>query len=139
MSADCSLQVVETSSMTLFGRLTDGALCGATRSRFLVSRCKPPISTLPKYGGAKPREDDQRPTTGVVVAGSGCWRTRSWWRKARTSASPTRVRSESRRVASQKTKTGSIMQSLLPYCAKRNQFSENEFLVGTTTLPSAGG
>ena len=35
-------------------------------------------------------------------------------------------------MASKKTKTGSITQSLLPYCAKCNPFSENEFLVGTS-------
>ena len=38
---------------------------------------------------------------------------------------------EIRRVASKKTKTGSITQSLLSYCVKCNLFSENEFLVGT--------
>ena len=34
-------------------------------------------------------------------------------------------------MASKQTKTGSITQSLLPYCAKCNPFSENEFLVGS--------
>jgi len=68
------------------------------------------------------------------------WRTRSWWRKARPSAcSPARVRSESRRVASKKTKTWSITHSLLPYCAECNQFSDNEFVVGTAWPARAWG
>src|ERR1019366_1193687 len=50
---------------------TAESLCGATRSRFLVSRCEAPISSPAKYARAKPREHDQRPTTGVAVSGSG--------------------------------------------------------------------